>query len=253
MDVKKFYKEIGKTKKEVKEPPKTEEKEEFCKKIRNNKKEYNAEAHWTKLSWKTSGLERIPNFWLNCLTEVHRNFDASLTGVIQNPEQIPAWMTEGTAYLLSKTEDAKNPKILTSILTDRIYAVHEQRSIFPPAQKGCKKEFLWVQRSITHKQNDCRELPSKQKIPSMAWTDYRKAFDSVPHNWILKASEIYKISPVISKFLQSSMAKWNKRLLLNHSNGMSQTNNINIKRGIFQGDSLSPLLSSTWTGRQENY
>ena len=44
----------------------------------------------------------------------------------------------------------------------------------------------------------------------MAWIDYRKAFDSVPHDWIVKARvphdwivkalELYKISPVIIIF-----------------------------------------------------
>ena len=27
----------------------------------------------------------------------------------------------------------------------------------------------------------------------MAWTDYRKAFDSVPNNWIIKSLELFKV------------------------------------------------------------
>ena len=38
-----------------------------------------------------------------------------------------------------------------------------------------------------------------------------------------------------------SMKKWKTNLYLNHAQG---SENINIKCGIFQGDSLSPLLSA---------
>ncbi|XP_014784067.1 uncharacterized protein LOC106879141 [Octopus bimaculoides] len=72
---------------------------------------------------------------------------------------------------------------------------------------------------------------SKKNL-SMAWIDYRKAFDCVPHNWLLKTLEIYKTSPVVSKFLHGRRAKWNTRLVLHRSNGMSQSNNINIKTSL---------------------
>jgi hypothetical protein len=77
---------------------------------------------------------------------------------------------------------------------------------------------------------------------STAWIDYRKAFDSVPHSWIIQALEIYRVSPVISEFLEHNMALWNTTLMLNHSGGVGKSQGIKINRGIFQGDSLSPLL-----------
>ena len=39
---------------------------------------------------------------------------------------------------------------------------------------------------------------------STAWIDNCKAFDSVPHSWILKALDIYQVSPVIINFLKNS-------------------------------------------------
>ena len=72
----------------------------------------------------------------------------------------------------------------------------------------------------------------------MAWIDYRKAFDSVPHGWILKVLDIFKLSPTIINFLQHNMGLWNTSLSLTHAN----TEKLRIKCGIFQGDSLSPPL-----------
>ena len=87
-------------------------------------------------------------------------------------------------------------------------------------------------------ENCCK---SKRNL-STAWIDYKKAFDSVSHEWILKALQLYKISPIISNFLSISMTKWKTRLFLSHNTGTCRSECLRIKRGIFQGDSLSPLL-----------
>ena len=43
-------------------------------------------------------------------------------------------------------------------------------------------------------------------------------------------------------FLKSCMSVWETDLHLSHSNGFLTSNGMQIKCGIFQGDSLSPLL-----------
>ena len=77
---------------------------------------------------------------------------------------------------------------------------------------------------------------------SSAWIDYKKAFDSVPHEWILRSLELFKVSPRVVGFLKHNMKNWKTQLTLTHESGTLMSDNINIKRGIFQGDSLSPLL-----------
>ena len=37
----------------------------------------------------------------------------------------------------------------------------------------------------------------RKKNMSTAWIDYKKAFDSVSHSWILKCLQMYKIHPVL--------------------------------------------------------
>ena len=75
-----------------------------------------------------------------------------------------------------------------------------------------------------------------------AWIDYKKAFGSVPHEWILRSLELFKVSPRVIGFLKYNMKNWKTQLTLTHESGTLMSDNINIKRGIFQGDSLSPLL-----------
>ena len=72
----------------------------------------------------------------------------------------------------------------------------------------------------------------------MAWIDYRRAYDMVPHSWIGECLEMFGIAVNVRQFLLSSKKKWKTELT---SRGQ-QLGVVNIKRGIFQGDSLSPLL-----------
>ena len=72
----------------------------------------------------------------------------------------------------------------------------------------------------------------------MAWKDYRKTYDFVPHSWILECLHMPGIADNIRSFLEKSMKQW--KLLLS-SNG-SDLCEVDVNSGIFQGDSLSPLI-----------
>ena len=60
--------------------------------------------------WKSPGIDKVPNFWLNALSLSHVLFTSLLKEIMQNPEKTPEWMCEGTTYLLAKTNDTKDPK-----------------------------------------------------------------------------------------------------------------------------------------------
>ena len=72
----------------------------------------------------------------------------------------------------------------------------------------------------------------------MIWIDYKKAYGSVPHSWILKCLKMFRIADNIIKFLERSMQFWQIILHLNQD----IVGVVSIKCGIFQGDSLSPIL-----------
>jgi len=86
---------------------------------------------------------------------------------------------------------------------------------------------------------DCRR---RNKNFGIVWTDYQKAFDSVPHNWVKKSIELVGVNSKIVRFCKLSMEKWNTRLILKTKQEVKQSQPIQIRREIFQGDSLSPLL-----------
>ena len=75
----------------------------------------------------------------------------------------------------------------------------------------------------------------------MVWIDYKKAFDSICQECILKVLILLKMSPVIIIFLNYNIKRWYINVRLIHEKNILETNNLNINNGIFHGDSLSPL------------
>ena len=158
-------------------------------------------------------------------------------------------------YLLPKNNETKNPKnyrpiaclpttykVLTSVITERTYTFLEGNNLLPQEQKGCKRGSYGCKDQLLINKMILEDYKNKKKNLSTAWIDYSKAFDSVPHSWIIKAMEIYKLSPVLIRFMTGSMSNWKTTLSLSRSQGIIKTTSISSKSGIFQGNSLSPLL-----------
>ena len=109
----------------------------------------------------------------------------------------------------------------------------ETNDLFPTEQKDCRrgsygcKDQLLISRTIIE---DCK---SKHRNFSMAWIDYRKAFDSVPHSWILKVLDLFKISPRLINFLRINMSMWEATLNPTHLKGNLKSKPIKINSGIF--------------------
>jgi len=76
----------------------------------------------------------------------------------------------------------------------------------------------------------------------MALTDYRKAFDRVPHSWIIKPLQLIGINNKVISFTKKVTSYWRTRMCLHTENKLIETEDIKIQCGIFQGDSISPLL-----------
>ena len=111
-----------------------------------------------------------------------------------------------------------------------------------PEQRGGKKDCYGCKDQLMINNAILENCMKGKKNLSKAWIDYKKVIYSVPHSWILKCLQMYKIQPVLITFIEESMSQWKTNMTLVHKEGVLETGAIRINRGIFQGDSLSPLL-----------
>ena len=206
-------------------------------------------------NFKAAGPDRIPNFWLKHLTALHPHLAAALNRIIKTDEPTPAWLTTGTTTLIPKSEETHLPnkyrpicclnttyKLLTGLIADHLYEHLDQQKCLEEEQKGCKRGSHGTKDQLLLNKAILEDSRRRGRNLCMAWVDYQKAYDSVPHSWIVRCLQLYKIHPSIIATIELQMAQWKTTINLHHERGTITIDNIQIQRGIFQGDSLSPLL-----------
>ena len=172
-------------------------------------------------NWRAPGPDGVQGFWLKKLTSLDERIASQLNDLLHNQTEIPAWMTTGKTVLCQKDPRKGNAvdnyrpisclpmmwKLMTGIISDSIYKFLDENEVLPEEQKGCKrnsrgtKDQLLVDRTILA---DCKK---RHKNLTMAWVDYKKAYDMVPHSWILECMRLYGVSDSVTNFLKRSMSK----------------------------------------------
>ena len=144
---------------------------------------------------------------------------------------MPSWLTRGRNSLLQKDKSKDNVasnyrpitcfalmwKLLTGIIADQIYAHLDQEKLFPDEQKGCRKgsrgtnDLLCIDRVVI------KEVKFRNKNLAMAWIDYKKAYDMVPHSWIIECLDLFELAENIKSLLVNGMEKWKVMLCSGNS------------------------------------
>ena len=199
-------------------------------------------------NWKSPGPDLVQGFWLKNFSSLNEKVRLQLKECLDSGF-VPSWLTRRTSLLQkdkSKGNVASNYRpisclplmwrLLTGVIADQMYAHLDQEKLLPEEQNGCRKgsrgtnDLLYIDRAVI------KEVKSKDKNLAMAWIDYKKAYDMVPHPWIIECLDLFGVAENIKSLLVSSMEKWKVMLC----SGNSELGEVEIKRGIFQGDSLSP-------------
>ena len=114
-------------------------------------------------------------------------------------------------------------KLLTGIIADQIYAHLDQEKLLPGVQKGRRKgsrgtnDLLYIDKAAI------KEIKSRNRNLAMA-------FYVVPHSWIIQCLDLFEVAENIKSLFVNSIEKWKVMLC-------SEVGEVEIKRGIFQGDS----------------
>lgn len=202
-------------------------------------------------NWSAPGKDEVHGYWLKHLRSTHARLAHQMNKFLETGKG-EDWLTTGRTILLMK-DKAKGPipsnyrpitclpttfKLLTAIIAHSIQTYLESNDLMPEEQKGNRRGTRGTKDQLLIDKMILRNSKTRKTNLQMAWIDYKKAFDSVPHSWIHECLKIYGVSRNIRDFLQAIMKKWNTELTVNGE----ILGQVKIKRGIFQGDSLSPLL-----------
>ena len=158
-NAKRFYREVGKPKTSVNTIPSKDDLKSFWDSIWGQEKKYNASAEWIKNTekanvevpeqewqeltvkdlklaltksqkWKSPGVDKVPNFWLNSISSSHKILTKLLNDIVRTPSFAPTWLCQGTIFLLPKADDTADPKNfrpfslrLMILLTQKIFVL----------------------------------------------------------------------------------------------------------------------------------
>jgi len=131
-------------------------------------------------------------------------------------------------------------KIYTACIAEKIYKHLDTNKLLAEEQKGCIKNSQGCKEQLEIDSVVLEKVHKDNRNLYIAYIDYRKAFNSVPHSWLIHVLQIYKIDPQIINPLQQLMKKWTTTVQVKVKNHWIMSDPIRI-RGIYQGDNLSTL------------
>jgi len=206
--------------------------------------------------WGAAGNDEVQGYWIRKLTSLHDYISAAFSDIVCGDSGIPMWMVDGRTVLIPKTGQATpDPsnyrpitclpvvyKTLTSCLNILMREHIEDNHILASEQRGCSPGSKGCTEQLLINAMICDDVRARKRNLFIAWIDFRKAFDSLSHGCIVEMLKLYRFHPSIIGFIERSMAKWSTTMTASTVTTKVTTDRIPIRRGIFQGDSLSPLL-----------
>ena len=156
-------------------------------------------------NWKAPAKDGVQGYWLKNLTNLHSRIAGQMNSILMGENSLPAWMTHGRSALCQNDPKKGNAaenyrpitclplmwKLLTGMIAEETYKYLDHRKLLPDEQKGCRrgsrgtKYHLLIDEAVL---KDCRKRHTNL---SMAWVDYKKAYDLVPHNWIIGCMKMF--------------------------------------------------------------
>ena len=194
-------------------------------------------------NWKAPGPDRVQGFWLKKITSCHERIAIQLNSPLNEEATLPLWVTLSKTILCQKDPKKGTKvsnfrpisflplmwKLMTSILADSMYAYLDENSLLPSKQKGCKKKSWGTKDQLLIDQMVLRDCKRRHTNLAMAWVDYRKTYDMVPHSGIVECMEMFCIAEKVKAFLTGSMNNWKAK----QTSSGEYLGPVNVKRGIF--------------------
>ena len=231
----------------------------YCKNVVNT--EYNIDLQTLEKSIKKKQVSKAPGkgciigFWFKNVSSyrdiVAVKFNELLHSDPNTP--LPMWFSIAHTSLLPKNKEthiAKNYRpiaclnilyklstsFLNSFMSDRVY----KNNIISQEQAAGKRGVWGTLEQLLISKNIIQEVKRMRKNLTIIWLDYRKAFGSIPHSWLIKSLKLAKVPDNIINAIENFTQSWDTILHLNDNNDNVASSLIKIVKGIYH--SLSVML-----------
>ena len=233
-------------------------KQEYCKNVKAKDYEITDEVLdkvLSKLANDKPGRDLIPGLWIKRLSSMKEHFKRNLINSFNLDKEIPQWLVLSKTLLLPKIEDTNKAnnyrptalqnsmhKVFIAIITEFIMdhctvnnIVTEEQAAGKLGSWGCVDQLL-INKMVSD------EVIKNRRNLITVWLDYKKAFDSVPHSWIIESLKLTKIPDKIIDAIKMVMFKWRTKIHLYGETESIETSEIEYYKGKLQGDMLSLIL-----------
>ena len=204
-----------------------------------------------KKSSSSPGPDGIPYGFLKNLPSIHHIL-ATLFNRLIEKSQVPSAWQQASIILIHKNGDSNNPsnyrpialtstigKVFNSIMSKRIQSFTRSNNIidtkvqkgFLDNLSGCTEHSLVLQNIIRHARRTKHAL-------HCIWLDLRNAFGSVRHDYLSFIINHYNLP----QWLQSYINSLYSNICASITTPLYHTARIQLAKGVFQGDTLSPIL-----------
>ena len=144
-------------------------------------------------NWTAPGPDMIHAYWLKKLTSLHKRLACHMKKLVTEGDH-PSCLTQGKTVLVMEdpqqgpipsnyrpiTRLSTTWKLLSGILADKI-RVHMD-GYMHKAQRGIGGESKGSKHQLLIDQSVAKDARSRCTNLAMAWIDYKKAYNSVPHS-----------------------------------------------------------------------
>lgn len=201
--------------------------------------------------WKAPGPDGIQAYWLKRLPTVKpfilKKIKDLLSG--QKPDD---WLCMGRVVSIPKKENANSPdqfrpitctnsmyKLVTGVLCEYLKCYCDKWELIPKEQRAIRSGN-WACTEAHIVDNTIRDKVKYdgQRV-GLAWFDYAKAYDSISHDYLIFVLQKLGFPSQVYKCIMNIMQTWSVRYI---GKGNEISDPLRIKRGILQGDTMSPYL-----------
>jgi hypothetical protein len=208
--------------------------------------------------WKACGPDGLQSFWWKAFPSAGTALYHLCVHHLSSGEPLPhRWIAEGRVVVIHKSGSRLDPanyrpiaclntcyKLLTGFVAKYLDLYLRKRKIIPEEQIALRGGVWGCTHALTLDQSLSADAQNQKQRPiSVAWIDYAKAFDSVPHSYVTWLFNAVRAPGPIKKFLSGLMRQWRVRYEIRNPRGKAlRSSHLRISSGVLQGDSFSPLL-----------